>query len=220
MNKLNAVFAVAVLAIIFALIGATAQLNNGRAVLSEEIEMKPLYFYERPVEGRVSAVLYSVEEVSEPCSEGIHEGLAVDRYSCIACGWVDQPRYGFTEDDIYLLAQMMCGDAKRDGDGEYDFEWFPVYGKELNQEQINLPLAVVMNRVRSDKFPDTVKEVVIQKGQFTVFPKNLYSTPGEFALEKVREWCEAYDLGEDWVQTIPEDHLYFRSAPGLTNVSR
>ena len=131
-----------------------------------------------------------------------------------------EPRYGFTEDEIYLLAQLLCGSAKVDGDGEYDFGWDIINGRELNHEQINLVLCVVMNRVRSAQFPDTVTDVVLQKGQFIVFPANRNTTPSEQVIEVIRNWCEAYDRGDPEAQSIPEDHLYFSSGRNRTNVSR
>lgn len=131
-----------------------------------------------------------------------------------------EPRYGFTDEDVYLLTQLLCGDKDYHGDGEYDFDWSLQMGFDINYEEINKVLGVVMNRVRSDNYPDTVKEVVLQPCQFIVFPKNLYSTPDEQAIEVVRQWCIDYD---NWVYnkyTIPEDHLYFSAGPNLTNVTR
>jgi hypothetical protein len=131
------------------------------------------------------------------------------------------PRYGFTEDEIYLLAQLLCGDEKTDGDGEYDFAFFPVYGKDIRYDQISLVLCVVMNRVRSGHGgKSTVTDVVLARAQFVVFPNNLNTTPSDIAIEKVRDWCEAYDRWDSGVQSIPENHLYFYAGPNLTNVSR
>lgn len=128
-------------------------------------------------------------------------------------------RYGFTEDDIILLTQLLCGDKDKDGDGEYDFTWDLKNGQQVNYEQISLVLCVVMNRIRDDRFPDTVREVVLQKRQFSCFPRNLKSDPDTESLDIVRDWCEAYDMWEESVQTIPEDHLYF-TGDGTINKSR
>lgn len=129
-------------------------------------------------------------------------------------------RYGFTDDDIYLLTQLLCGDKSYSGDGEYDFSWYLENGKELNYEEIGKVLCVVMNRVRSDIYSDSVKEVVLQKGQFVVFPRNLKADPDEASIEVIREWCEKYDAWDDEIQIIPEDHLYFCAGPNGTNVTR
>lgn len=130
---------------------------------------------------------------------------------------VIEPRYGFTDEEVYLLAQLLCGSAKISGDGEYDFVW---KGKVTNYGEMCKVLCVVMNRVRSDSFPNTVKEVVMQKGQFTGISKRLHTTPDELAVTTIKAWCDAYDLGDIGVQTIPEDHLYFGAGKNLTNVTR
>lgn len=126
-----------------------------------------------------------------------------------------EPRYGFTEDDIYLLAQLLCGGKDRDGDGEYDID----FEKEVNYYEVSKVLGVVMNRVRSDDFPDTVYDVVMQKGQFSVIPRNCSREPSDIALQTVKDWCEAYDRHDMGVQAIPEDHLYF-TGDGITNTTR
>lgn len=130
-----------------------------------------------------------------------------------------KPQYGFTEDEVYLLAQLLCGSDEISGDGVYDFDWSAEHAK-INHAEISKVLCVVMNRVRSDEFPDTVTEVVMQKNQFGVMINNVSVTPSDIAIEEVREWCEAYDKWDKGVQTIPEDHLYFSAGPNLTNVTR
>ena len=129
------------------------------------------------------------------------------------------PRYGFTDDEVYLLAQLLCGSADKDGDGEYDFVWATKYEEETNYAEISKVLCVVMNRVRSDEFPDTVTDVVMQKGQFAVMPQNASKIPDQIAIDVVQEWCDAYDAYALGVQSIPETHLYF-TGNGVTNTTR
>lgn len=124
-------------------------------------------------------------------------------------------RYGFTDADIYLLAQLLCGDKDKSGDGEYDID----FKKDINYYEVAKVLNVVMNRVRSDKFPNTVREVVLQKGQFSVMPRNLKKKPSDTALSVVREWCNLYDMHFASVQIIPKNHLYF-SGDGIKNYTR
>lgn len=124
-------------------------------------------------------------------------------------------RYGFTDDDVYLLAQLLCGSKNTDGDGEYDID----FAKEVNYYEISKVLGVVMNRVRSEEFPDTVYDVVTAETQFSVMPANLYKEPSDIALQTVQDWCDAYDRYDLGVQCIPEDHLYF-SGDGITNTTR
>lgn len=126
-----------------------------------------------------------------------------------------KPRYGFTDEDIYLLAQLLCGGKNMDGDGEYDID----FQEEINYYEVGKVLGVVMNRVCSEDFPDTVKEVVLQKGQFSPMPHNLKKEPSDIALQTVREWCEAYDRGDNFIQIIPECHLYF-AGNGTINITR
>jgi len=124
-------------------------------------------------------------------------------------------RYGFTDDEVYLLAQLLCGSKDTDGDGEYDFD----FKKELDYNEISKVLCVVMNRVRSDKYPDTVKKVVMQMGQFSVMPENSHKTVSSVAINETKAWCDAYDSFDPGAQVCPEDHLYF-SGNGFINVTR
>ena len=128
-----------------------------------------------------------------------------------------EPRYGFTDDEVYLLAQLLCGSAKVSGDGEYDFVW---KGKVTNYSEMCKVLCVVMNRVRSDKFPNTVTDVVLQKGQFSNVKRSITKTPDDLAIKTIQAWCDAYDNWDIGVQNIPESHLYFSAGPNLTNVTR
>lgn len=129
------------------------------------------------------------------------------------------PRYGFTEDDIYLMTVVLCGSGSKDGDGEYDID----FGNQHRDDQISLVLGVIMNRVRSEKFPNTVKDVIWAKNQFSVMPQWKKGLPkvSDKSLEIVRDWCVRYDNHEK-VQDIPEDHLYFKAhgPGGIENISR
>lgn len=124
-------------------------------------------------------------------------------------------RYGFTDEDIYILAQVLSGDKSVDGDGEYDID----YQKEINYYEVGKVLGVIMNRVRSKDFPNTVTDVVTQKGQFSVIPRNLKSEPSDITLQTVREWCTAYDDCINLVQVIQENHLFF-TGDGKINITR
>jgi len=125
------------------------------------------------------------------------------------------PRYGFTEDEVYLLAQLLCGDKERDGDGEYDID----YQKDTNYYEVSKVLNVVMNRVESCHFPNTVTEVVMQERQFVVMPCNANKIPSEKALKIVQDWCDAYDESNLWTQSIPPTHLFYHG-DGETNITR
>lgn len=125
-----------------------------------------------------------------------------------------KPRYGFTEDEIYMLAVLLCGSKYVDGDGEYDFD----FGNDERYDQISLVLCVVMNRVRNEQFPDTVIEVITQPNQFSLMKRWSEELPevSDIALQRVREWCDAYDRYDLGTQSVPEDHLYF-TGDGIEN---
>lgn len=126
-----------------------------------------------------------------------------------------QLQYGFTDDEIYLLAQVLSGDGDVDGDGEYDID----FQDEINYYEVGKVLGVIMNRVRSDDFPNTVTDVVTQKGQFSVIPRNLTREPSDISLQTVKEWCTAYDNYINLVQVVPKNHLFF-TGDGKINTTR
>ncbi len=128
-----------------------------------------------------------------------------------------EPRYGFTDDEVYLMAVLLSGSKYVDGDGEYDVD----FHNQDNQQQISLVLNVVMNRVNSDQFPDTISEVIWAPGQFSPMPKWVNNLPevGDISLQKVREWCNAYDTYDPEAQVVPDNHLYFYGN-GIVNKSR
>lgn len=128
-----------------------------------------------------------------------------------------KPRYGFTDDDIYLMTVLLCGSGKTDGDGEYDID----FSNQDKHDQISLVLNVVMNRVMSDKFPNTVSEVIWSPGQFSLMPRWKKGLPSvsDQSYQIVKEWCEAYDSHDLSVMSVPESHLYF-TGNGKINISR
>jgi len=128
-----------------------------------------------------------------------------------------EPRYCFTEDEIYLLAQLLCGDENTSGDGEYDIDFADQ--SDINYYEVSKVLCVVMNRVRDDRFPNTVEDVVLANNQFVVMPKNLEATPSEMALTVVEDWCKAYDNFDAGIQCVPENHVFF-TGNGVSNITR
>ena len=63
-------------------------------------------------------------------------------------------------------------------------------------------IQTILNRVSSDKFPDTIKEVVSQKGQFSTYPgKYSASSPTSESLEALGK---ALDMENRW-------QLYFEN---------
>ena len=126
-------------------------------------------------------------------------------------------RYGFTDSDIYLMTVLLCGSGKTDGDGEYDID----FDTNINHDQVSLVLSVVMNRVMSDRFSNTVSEVVWARGQFSPMSRweNGLPTVSDKSYQIVKDWCVAYDAHDLSIMSVPEDHLYF-AGNGTINISR
>lgn len=81
--------------------------------------------------------------------------------------WPEAPTY--TEEDLYILAHVIAGEAQ-----PYD---------DMEQRYV---ASVVMNRVNSPKFPNSIKGVVFQKGQYSCTRDgNYYREPTE------RNWANA-----------------------------
>ena len=94
-----------------------------------------------------------------------------------------------TEEDELL---MKIAEAEAEGEG--------TKGKAL-------VMLVVLNRVESDSFPDTVAEVIYQDGQFSTV------TDGRLgAAEPDQECYEALELISEWDGS--EGALYFESCSG------
>ena len=83
--------------------------------------------------------------------------------------------YTFTENDRYLLAKIAKAEM----------------GTE-DTEAKALAILVVINRVKSDKFPDTIKEVLYQKNQFSPIGNGSFDR-----LEPDEDCYKALELVED-----------------------
>jgi len=85
--------------------------------------------------------------------------------------------YNISRDDIILLARIIHGEAR----GE-DFRGKVAVG------------SVILNRIRSKQFPNTIRDVILQKGQFSSLmdgQANYY--PGEEELQAARAALLGYD---------------------------
>ena len=84
---------------------------------------------------------------------------------------------GFTSSDVYLLAKCIYAEGR----GE------PYSG------QVAIG-AVIMNRIRSNQFPNTIAGVVYQKGAFTaVDDGQINLTPNETAMSAARDAINGWD---------------------------
>lgn len=135
----------------------------------------------------------SAGTAADPASTSMADAETVDTLAPdVSCGGTDD-RYAslaLSDGDLEILARLVYLEAR----GE------PYEGQVAVAE-------VVLNRVLSDWFPDTVEEVVYQAGQFTPAALIESTTPGEEQYEAV---ADAVD-GTDCV-TGP-DVVFFSGAP-------
>jgi hypothetical protein len=132
--------------------------------------------------------------------------------------YTPEPVYAFTDDEIYLMAQLLCGQAGKDGDGEYDFET-QIVKYEINWLEINKVLEVVMNRVLTPGiYADNVTDVIMQPGAFSVMPRNASREPSPEVVDIVKYWCDSFNSPE-YVPSIPSDHYWFSGSRG-SNITR
>lgn len=91
----------------------------------------------------------------------------------------------YSEEDLYILTHVICGEAQGYPDEE--------------QRYVG---SVVLNRVNNSEFPDTIKEVVFQSGQYAcVTDGNYYREPTE------RNWANAKWLLENG-SVLPDDVIW------------
>ena len=93
------------------------------------------------------------------------------------------------KDDSYMLCKIAMAEAESEG----------VEGKAL-------VMLVVLNRVWSEEFPDTIEEVIFQKNQFSPVANGRYDE-----VEPDKECYEALEMiqVEHWNES--QDALYFES---------
>lgn len=101
---------------------------------------------------------------------------------------VKKPTKHYSKENVILLAKLIMAE---NGGAEHD-------------ETLYLTGAVVMKRVKSDEYPDTIKEVIYQKGQYSTAHKLKSVKPSTRALEI------ANDILAEGVDELP-DNLVFQS---------
>ena len=96
------------------------------------------------------------EEVVEPEVINEETGLSLEPREIKKYPYVDDTRADLTEDDIELLARLITAEVG------YATNYDP-----LDYEQMcYLTGSVVINRINSSKFPNTLKDVIYQSGQY------------------------------------------------------
>lgn len=102
----------------------------------------------------------------------------------IFCSPINVKAYDYTEEDIKLIAQLTFAEAEAES--------------ELGQR---LVIDTVLNRVDSETFPSTPREVIYQKGQYTC------TTNGRFNKSKATD--ELVELVEGEIEQRYSDKALF-----------
>ena len=89
----------------------------------------------------------------------------------------EKKKCSYTDEDLEYLAKVMYCEAGS--------SW-------ITDEQQMLFGAVVLNRVASPEFPNTIKKVVLQKGQYH---PELFTKPDKRTYNNARRLLEGYDTG-------------------------
>lgn len=98
-----------------------------------------------------------------------------------------------SDEDVYWLSRIISAESK----GE------PIEGQIAVGN-------VIMNRIKSDKFPDTIKDVVFQKNQFSpVINGSINDVPTEQAIESANKVLSGQSV-------IGQDVLYFYNPKGTS----
>lgn len=118
--------------------------------------------------------------------------LAADDTDCMDYGIYN---VAWSEDNDYLLAKIAMAEA----------------GGE-NKEGKALVIAVVLNRTMDSSFPDTVKKVIYEKGQFSPIVDGRFDS-----LEPDSECWEALDLIRETETDISGGALYFENSQNTDN---
>lgn len=107
----------------------------------------------------------------------------------------EEPQY--TKDELYLLSHLIQGEAGSDF---------------ITDEHQQLVGQVVVNRVKSDKYPDTLKEVIYQKGQYQC------TTNGQFDKNSSKRAIKNAKLVLEGKVDCPENVIYqaeFKQGSGV-----
>ena len=117
---------------------------------------------------------------------------------------------------VLILAVSLAGagSAHAELSREVDSDWFNVAHLMMGEagytdsKERRLTASVLLNRVDSDKFPNTIGECLYQSGQYTTVCDG-----GPFWVEPTEEcWNDAEALLTQWYETgetdLPENVLY------------
>ena len=173
------------------LIGQTASTMKATAEQIEDAEQKAREYEEE---------IKKKEEDLEYLRKKLAEELALSQAAANAA-WRDISEVTFAEGDRYLLANLIYCEA----------------GSEPYAGQLAVG-AVVINRVLSSKFPDTVVGVIYQKKQFSPVASGRF----QLALETNKATADCYRAADEAMSgaTNVGSCVFFRTpVPGLTGIN-
>ena len=138
-----------------------------------------------PIESIDSATV-GMQEAEEETTEEIVEETTEEI--------IQEEKYNLSENDKYLLAKISMAEA-----GIED-----IYGKAY-------VIMVVLNRIDSEQFPDTIYEIITQKNQFSPVSNGTF-----YELEPSDECYNALEMViNGWDNS--QGALYFESCPNANN---
>lgn len=153
-------------------------IGNGLEVKAEENVESEADFVQMSISGGPGVVLNN--QISNALTDACNMvENRITEYTAVV------PVRSYTDEDLYILAHVICGEAQSYSDEE--------------QRYVG---SVVLNRVNSDRYPNTIKGVVFQKNQYTCTRDgNYYRTPTE------SNWANAKYLLENG-SVLPGNVVY------------
>ena len=149
---------------------------------------------ERSINIQYTDLVDSVEKADEHITAAEQEVSTVDTQSDMSYVFDQEDDFSYTEEDVYLTAQLISHEANNQGLNG----WIAV-GE------------VVKNRLKADAFPSSIKDVIFQEGQFTDSSEINDITPRQEIIEVARSVLQG---------TLSilhnENVLFFRNAGGST----
>ena len=145
------------------------------AVLQQKL--KQLNYYKGSIDGLYGGATVEAVKKFQKDNELEVDGVFGESAFKIVPDVKAELNYNISRDDIILLARIIHGEAR----GE-DFKGKVAVG------------SVILNRINSNQFPDTIRDVILQKGQFSSLmdgQANYY--PGEEELQAARAALLGYD---------------------------
>lgn len=149
---------------------------------------------EDAVNNEYNALQYGLDQESEVIDLDQNEKNSIDIINELVYYSLNETNLVYTDEDVYTLAQLVIHEAGNEGLNG----WIAV-------------AEVVKNRVQSSLFPNTIPEVVYQKGQFSYVNEISQITPSQEVINTVT----AVLKGHMSILNNP-DCLYFRN-PKITD---